>query len=393
MRVFLSYRQADSFDVVDRIEAKLRERLAGVEIFRDKRSLQSGDKWLQTIIDEIESCDFMLVVIGPKWLTIEKGGQRRLDDPNDTVRREVATGLSRRIPLIPVLVLGAAFPEVQRLPQDLQNLGSIHAHRIRTESFDADLSALIKRIGLLLDIEIREVSSPKGRRAVSILLEELDGLTERDPTGLDFESYWRWFLKAKEVLQSVATGTETEQELHRLELVLMEARDADEGMRELTMMEVGETLEKVRGSFSTQEELASDKEAEQRQYRGPIELPGVGMDKFSPVGTWQCDVSGAGEAYSHQFQIADDYSVTGSMHLHSGQNRMVGRCMIKAWSPPEDDGKRWVGGRPNRVIGIRLEGVLNGREPFDIEIPIAEGLGAGYRGIDEQGRTYFLRRP
>ena len=53
----------------------------------------------------------MLVVIGPRWLTAaDPNGRRRLDDPDDLTRLEVAAALRRGIRVVPVLVGGAAMP-------------------------------------------------------------------------------------------------------------------------------------------------------------------------------------------------------------------------------------------------------------------------------------------
>jgi hypothetical protein len=45
-----------------------------------------------------------------------------LDDPDDVVRFEVERGLERDIPVVPVLVRGAAAPEAVRLPPSLAQL-------------------------------------------------------------------------------------------------------------------------------------------------------------------------------------------------------------------------------------------------------------------------------
>ena len=57
------------------------------------------------------SCDVLISVVGKHWLTAtDADGKRRLDNPEDFVRLEVATALRRDIRMISVLVDGALMP-------------------------------------------------------------------------------------------------------------------------------------------------------------------------------------------------------------------------------------------------------------------------------------------
>jgi hypothetical protein len=73
---------------------------------------------------KLENVDVLLAVIGPRWLdaTDKKTGKRRLDDPNDLVRTEIATALRRGIRVVPVLVGEATLPSAEELPDDLKKL-------------------------------------------------------------------------------------------------------------------------------------------------------------------------------------------------------------------------------------------------------------------------------
>lgn len=52
----------------------------------------------------------------------DETGNRRLDDPNDWVRLEIAAALERQIPVIPILVDGEKIPKAAQLPENLQQL-------------------------------------------------------------------------------------------------------------------------------------------------------------------------------------------------------------------------------------------------------------------------------
>ena len=61
------------------------------------------------------------MLIGPDWPTAtdDDGGTRLLDRPDDWVRQEVAAGLRRGIPVVPVLPLGRSKTHSQRPCQTL----------------------------------------------------------------------------------------------------------------------------------------------------------------------------------------------------------------------------------------------------------------------------------
>jgi hypothetical protein len=51
----------------------------------------------------------LIALVGKHWLSAtDEEGKRRLDQPEDFVRLEVAAALKRGIPVIPVLLDGAA---------------------------------------------------------------------------------------------------------------------------------------------------------------------------------------------------------------------------------------------------------------------------------------------
>jgi tetratricopeptide (TPR) repeat protein len=99
------------------------------------------------LAEALAQSDVFLAVIGPDWLTAENEGRRRLDDPEDWVRREVAAGLAGRAVVTPVLVGHAHLPTVEELPEPLQPLPGRQAIEVRPERFDDDVKDLVRRIG------------------------------------------------------------------------------------------------------------------------------------------------------------------------------------------------------------------------------------------------------
>ena len=135
----------------------------------DVDTIPYGVDFRQYLTGWVTSCDVLLVVIGKHWLDAchESGsdaGQRRLDDPADFVRIEVAAALARGIPVVPVLVGGAAVPPVDRLPQDLSDLAYRQAVEVRSgRDFNGHITRLIGGLERLLKPtpESRPQSAPE----------------------------------------------------------------------------------------------------------------------------------------------------------------------------------------------------------------------------------------
>ncbi len=148
-RVFISYRRGDSAGHTGRIRDGLRKRFGPDAVFHDVDTIEPGENFEEVISSGLDSCDVQLVVIGPDWLTIaDDSGRRRLDDPDDLLALEIATGLARQdLRVIPVLVGGAAMPQPEQLPESLHDLALRNAVEIRHSKWDVDLAELIEGIG------------------------------------------------------------------------------------------------------------------------------------------------------------------------------------------------------------------------------------------------------
>ena len=132
--IFVSYRRQDSQSAAGRLSDHLRDHLDGVPIFRDVETIEPGVDFVDAIDRALRACGVVLAVIGPRWVDAANAqNQRRLDDPNDYTRLEIATALKRDgVRVIPVLVDGAEMPTTEQLPDDLQAL----ARRNATELTD-----------------------------------------------------------------------------------------------------------------------------------------------------------------------------------------------------------------------------------------------------------------
>ena len=94
----------------------------------------------------------LLAVIGRRWASItDADGHRRLDDPDDLVRREIARALERPdVQVIPVLVDGAQMPAKDELPPDLAPLTRRQACELTDSRWEYDVEKLTRRLRDLL---------------------------------------------------------------------------------------------------------------------------------------------------------------------------------------------------------------------------------------------------
>ncbi len=111
---------------------------------RDVTAMSSGADFMTGIDAALDSCDAVLAVIGPRWMTVAApDGSPRLDEPDDYVRRELATALRRDVPVVPVLVGGATLPLAAELPTELQPLAGRPAVTLRDDSWREDVAGLV----------------------------------------------------------------------------------------------------------------------------------------------------------------------------------------------------------------------------------------------------------
>jgi TIR domain len=95
-RVFISYRRQESSGLAGRLYDWLAARFGNDQVFMDVDTIALGVDFAEVITQAVSTCQVLLAVIGPRWLDLtDENGQRRLDDPNDIVRLEIAAALER----------------------------------------------------------------------------------------------------------------------------------------------------------------------------------------------------------------------------------------------------------------------------------------------------------
>ena len=116
-RIFIAYRRQDTAWPAGRLYEELVEQFGAGQLFKDINTIDPGADFTKRIKAAVASCDVLLALIGPLWLTItDENGHRRLDNPEDWVRLEIETALKRKIRVIPILVDEARMPQASELP-------------------------------------------------------------------------------------------------------------------------------------------------------------------------------------------------------------------------------------------------------------------------------------
>lgn len=145
--IFISYRRDDSSDVTGRIYDRLVQHFGRESVFKDVDAIPLGVDFRKHLADSVGRCGVFLAVIGRNWRLGNRAHAESADNPHDFVRIEIESAFQRGIPVIPVLVQGAAVPNENELPPGLTALAYHNAISIRPDpDFHQDVGRLIKGI-------------------------------------------------------------------------------------------------------------------------------------------------------------------------------------------------------------------------------------------------------
>jgi hypothetical protein len=142
--IFISYRRDDTAGFAGRLYDRLAERFGAGSVFMDIDTIRPGHEFAVDIEQALSECAACIVLIGRRWTTIEAAdGTRRLDDPTDFVRLEVAAAIRRGVPVFPVLVENAAPPTAASLPPEIQGVAARQAIELSNERWNYDVGRLL----------------------------------------------------------------------------------------------------------------------------------------------------------------------------------------------------------------------------------------------------------
>ena len=125
--IAISYRREDSLPIAGRLYDRLQAKFGKKNVFMDFDSIPPGADFRQHIKQMIERSKLVIAIIGPHWLGEQPDASRRIDNPADFVRLEIAYALEGGIPVIPLLINTTQMPKPEMLPPDIQELAFRHA--------------------------------------------------------------------------------------------------------------------------------------------------------------------------------------------------------------------------------------------------------------------------
>jgi TIR domain len=163
VEIFINFRGEDGGWAAALIDAKLTERFGRSQVFRDSRSIELGAHFPPVIWDALRRCSVLLAIIGPTWLTASDADVRKLDRPQDYVRREIALALQNGKRVIPVLLGDTALLKRAQLPDDIADLAERQYVRLSVRTSGVDLDRLVDDLSALLPRELGAVPADPHR--------------------------------------------------------------------------------------------------------------------------------------------------------------------------------------------------------------------------------------
>lgn len=144
MRIFICYRREDAAGHAGRLYDQLSSHFGSDSVFMDVATIAPGADFVSVLEQAVAASDTVLVVIGPGWLDSRGAdGTRRIDGPDDHLRREITGALDHGCHVIPVLVRHARMPEPADLPASIEKLGHRNAVEVSDARWHTDVQALI----------------------------------------------------------------------------------------------------------------------------------------------------------------------------------------------------------------------------------------------------------
>ena len=190
-KIFINYRRSDSPGIAGRLDDSLTDYFGEDRVFRDVDDITAGANFESVLHDTIDSADAIIVLIGPNWLSaVDDKGNRRLDDPNDWVTREIASALEKDLPVFPVLIETTPMPRAENLPESLTPLVRLNALHISDRSWESDVRRLAKVVAFDIpgSVEEKKLNTFRLWSSLALLL-TLAALVFRVSLGQFLEEY------------------------------------------------------------------------------------------------------------------------------------------------------------------------------------------------------------
>jgi TIR domain len=147
-RIFINYRREDASGHAGRLYDALAGRFGREQVFMDVDAIRPGENFATVLDDSVTSCDFLIALIGRRWMSVaDRDGRPRLERPEDYVRLELQTALtSPHTHVIPALVQGAEMPASDDLPSPVRSLALRQAVELSDLRWRSDVDRLLRHL-------------------------------------------------------------------------------------------------------------------------------------------------------------------------------------------------------------------------------------------------------
>ncbi|NUZ07148.1 toll/interleukin-1 receptor domain-containing protein [Piscinibacter koreensis] len=145
-RLFISYRASDGADKATALARDLEELYGDEQIFLDKDDLGAGVPWRAEVARTLQARPILLVLVTPDYLgATDAEGRRRIDDPRDPTRIELADALAANAHIVPLMCDGVpAIPASADLPPPFDQLLERTWRRLRAYDWREDFARLVR---------------------------------------------------------------------------------------------------------------------------------------------------------------------------------------------------------------------------------------------------------
>ena len=171
-KIVVSYRREPDQFVAGHLSRELRSRFGESQVIRDKESIEGGVSWKQYVLNEIDRDTALLVLIGQDWTKARDNSEkRRLDNPDDPIRLEIADAMRDGAAIIPLLLENAQMPAASELPQELATLADLNALKLRDGDWEVDVAKIVQRLeklGIKRTADSNALPAPTKRSAKAI---------------------------------------------------------------------------------------------------------------------------------------------------------------------------------------------------------------------------------
>jgi hypothetical protein len=146
-KIFINYRRKQSLAEAQHLATILAKEFGARRVFIDVRGIDGFSDWFETLKKQVEGTAAMISVIGKDWLSaLDAKDYAPGEKTKDFARFEISEALRRNIPVLPVLLDGAAMPLSSQLPADMQGMLRLQAMDLTLQRFPEDAAAIVKQL-------------------------------------------------------------------------------------------------------------------------------------------------------------------------------------------------------------------------------------------------------